>query len=821
MKLRTIMILSSLVLFLINAPFVDSAVVDDNIRINANGRGELEVAVSQDGDDVVVGLQSRRYVSSDDGGATFPNAGRPGAGNGDPSVAVGQSGNFYLAWIDSNCGTNYQTFDVTTLPAQPFGYVCTGIARSTDNGVMFPTNTVNPAVVCIGQAPRTSTMPDPPGSCFPDQEHIAADPVNAGSGGGANDQVYSTWRNFTGNPGLGSEQAGLVCSQDSGVNWTAPITFGTNGTGSRFPRIAVGQDGFVYVTAYDVTGGNNRYRLWKYSSCANGLNLQGGFPRTVVARDPYNCPFAGHDRCDQNPSSQTVAVDDTNPNHIYFAYADDDAEGPNRYSTIFVRDSTDGGMTWPAGRVVQANDADNARRIMPWLCTTQGDAVVTWYEQASTAAAATSDSTHHVGAQVGLDNANNLISKAEFTISEVPDPWCNSGWPGGTRAANAADSCPNQPQLAGTCGDNIAMTPDSGIRCDFSDEASTPGTWCPQAAGSPSGNNEICRTGNGSPKYGDYNGNACTGGRLHAAWPSATSPPGVPGPSTPTNTGVLYAKVAVNGPPVCDANGPYVAECSVTTSLDGTGSFDPENQAITLSWTGPFNESLTSGATPTATFPTPTGVKMVDLLVQDSDGLSESCMAQVTVSDTIVPTLTVPTDVTAECAAPVGTPVTIGLATATDLCDPTVAISNDAPALFPLGDTTVTWTGTDNDSNQTIDTQMITVEDTLPPVIACNSPATIVPPDAPIAFTTTAEDQCQGPITPVITGFDCFKFTKKGKRIDKTESCQVALNGDTITILDSGGVGDTISWTVEAPDGNGNVGSTTCEVEVINPGNRP
>ena len=683
---------------------LSGAVVDTNIRINDNGFGELEIAVSPDGLDVVVALQSRRFVSSNDGGENFTNAGRPGAGNGDPSVAIGQSGDFYLAWIDSNCGTNYATFDVTTLPAQTFGYDCTGIARSTDNGVNFLTTTVNPAVVCIGRAPAGGT--DPAGACFPDQEHIAADPVNAGAGGG--DQIYSTWRNFN----SANQDAGLVCSQDSGLNWTAPITLGAN---SFFPRITVGQDGFVYVAAY----GAGNYRLWKFSSCANGLNLEAGFPVNVTNRVPYVCPFAGHDRCDQNPSSQTVAVDDTDPNHIYYAYAQDDAEAVNSYSTIFVRDSTDGGLTWPAARVVQANTAVNARRIMPWLCTTQGDAVVTWYEQA---APVPSDSTHHLGAQVGLDNANNLTSKAEFTISEVPDNWCDTGWRCGTRVApGASESCPNQPQLAGFCGDNDPNTADSGVRCDFSDEATTPGTYCPQPG--PSGNNEICLAGNGCPKYGDYNGNACTGGRLYAAWPSAASPPGVPGPTTPTNTGVLYATVAVNGPPVCDANGPYDAECSVTTTLDGSGSLDPEGQALTFNWTGPFTESPTGGSMPTATFPTPTGLKNVDLLVEDTDGLVEACVAQVTVRDTIAPSLTVPVDKTAECVSPNGTPVDIGTATSFDICDPSVAITNDAPMLFPLSETTVTWTATDDDGNQKVDTQKVTIEDTTPPEVT----ATLVP----------------------------------------------------------------------------------------------
>ncbi len=520
------------------------ATVGPNIRVDTTNRGELEIAVSPDNLNVVLALQGRAFTSSNDGGATFPNSGTIGAGNGDPSVAYGQSGAFYVAWIDTGCGSAYLNPvvapDLNPPPGpdpSPFGLDCTGIARSTDNGATFPTNAVNPAVVCIAQDP--SGVADPLGSCFPDQEHIAADRFNPGINANA-DQIYSTWRNFdaTGQP------AGLVCSQDSGATWTAPITLGAN---SSFPRITVGQDGFVYVAAY---GGGN-YRLWKYSSCANGLNLQAGFPVNVTARTPYACPFPGHDRCDQNPSSQTVAVDDTNPNHIYYAYAQDDAEGTHSYSTVFVRDSADGGLTWPAARVVQASAATNARRIMPWMCATQGDAVVTWYEQASPLPpnAGGSDATHHVAAEIGLDGGGNLTNRDVFTISANPDNWCNSGWPCGTRVApGASDSCPNQPQLAGFCGDNIAGTPDSGIRCDFSDEAAVPGTYCPQPfAGS--GNNEICLGGNGCPKYGDYNGNACIGLTLHAAWPSAAAPGA---PATATNTGVIYSNVTLVGPCVND-----------------------------------------------------------------------------------------------------------------------------------------------------------------------------------------------------------------------------------------------------------------------------
>jgi hypothetical protein len=78
---------------------------------------------------------------------------------------------------------------------------------------------------------------------------------------------------------------------------------------------------------------------------------------------------------------------------------------------------------------------------------------------------------------------------------------------------------------------------------------------------------------------------------------------------------------------------------------------------------------------------------------------------------------------------------------------------------------------------------------------------------------------CDGAQSVEVTGFDCFKFTKKGKRIDKTESCVIEMDGDTVTILDTGGVGDNITWTVVATDSSGNTGEFTCAVVIVNPGN--
>jgi hypothetical protein len=275
-------------------------------------------------------------------------------------------------------------------------------------------------------------------------------------------------------------------------------------------------------------------------------------------------------------------------------------------------------------------------------------------------------------------------------------------------------------------------------------------------------------------------------------------------------------QIYVGTAPVCDANGPYTAECGLPVALDGSGSSDPEGQALAYAWTGSFTPSPTAGSMPTVVFGAPTGNKTVSLTVTDPDGETDSCQTTAQVQDTLAPSIQAPDDVTAECTSPNGTPVSLGSPIVSDKCDASPSISNDAPPLFPLGTTTVNWLATDADGNQGQDVQAVLVEDTTPPQVFCNSPATITPPDAPISFTATATDTC-GTVDVRVVDYDCYAFTKKGKRIDKTYSCQVAFDGDTVTVLDSGGVDTNIAWTVEATDENGNVTTTSCELTVVNP----
>jgi len=310
-------------------------------------------------------------------------------------------------------------------------------------------------------------------------------------------------------------------------------------------------------------------------------------------------------------------------------------------------------------------------------------------------------------------------------------------------------------------------------------------------------------------------GDATTPNQIETWLESSTTTVNVPG------NGLSFPRVdcnpLVNVPPVCDANGPYLAECGVAIDLDGTGSVDPNGDSLSFDWQGPIVGGSTTGPTPSVVFPAPTGLKSVQLTVDDGVD-TDQCSSPVTVQDTLNPTVTPPADVTAECADPNGTAVIIGNATAVDTCDPSPLITDDAPALFPPGDSTVNWTATDADGNQDSAQQTVSVVDTTPPDISCNSPATITPPQAPVTFTASALDQCQGAVAAQVTDYDCYKLTKKGKRVGKTRSCVVSFSGNQITISDSGGVADMIEWTVTSMDDSGNEASSTCSLSVENPG---
>jgi hypothetical protein len=197
--------------------------------------------VTPNGQNVVVAA-SVGFASSTDSGKTFPVGGNipfSWPNLGDPSVTVGASGSFYLAYIglpNGSAAALGQIGCATEVSTSPNGasFTFTGHAAFCPlNGVILPRSIF--------------------GQCFPDQEHIAADPVNQVGG---KDQVYSVFRSvaFATGPGGacfpssgGVPDPALVCSADGAVTWTPPIYAGSG----DFARVTVGSDGFVYVVYRD------------------------------------------------------------------------------------------------------------------------------------------------------------------------------------------------------------------------------------------------------------------------------------------------------------------------------------------------------------------------------------------------------------------------------------------------------------------------------------------------------------------------------------------------------------------------------------------
>jgi uncharacterized delta-60 repeat protein len=96
----------------------------------------------------------------------------------------------------------------------------------------------------------------------------------------------------------------------------------------------------------------------------------------------------------------------------------------------------------------------------------------------------------------------------------------------------------------------------------------------------------------------------------------------------------------------------------------------------------------------------------------DACGNATTCSQSITVHDTNAPTMSCAADVVvaADTNACTASSVTLGTPIVGDNC--TVAFTNNAPLIFPLGTTWVTWTATDAVGNSSVCTQRVTVIDT-------------------------------------------------------------------------------------------------------------
>jgi uncharacterized repeat protein (TIGR03803 family) len=96
--------------------------------------------------------------------------------------------------------------------------------------------------------------------------------------------------------------------------------------------------------------------------------------------------------------------------------------------------------------------------------------------------------------------------------------------------------------------------------------------------------------------------------------------------------------------------------------------------------------------------------------------------------------------------------VNLGTPLASDNCT-LAGVTNDAPPVFPVGTTFVTWTATDASGNTATCAQRVVVKNATPPTITCPADISVTatgPTGAEVQFVATASDACAG-IVPVFS----------------------------------------------------------------------
>jgi len=207
----------------------------------------------------------------------------------------------------------------------------------------------------------------------------------------------------------------------------------------------------------------------------------------------------------------------------------------------------------------------------------------------------------------------------------------------------------------------------------------------------------------------------------------------------------------------------------------------------------------------------PTGTTIITYTATDAAGNSTSGIQHVTVTENpaIPPTITPPAAVTlytgsgaTSCSVTVSNlDATLGTATASDNCPGVTVARSNVPAgnIFPLGNTTITYTATDRSGNMSSATQVVTVVDNTPPVVTPPGPVTL--------FTGAGATSCGVAVSNLDGTFGTGSAT---------DNCS-GVGAVTRSGVPSGNffpVGNT-TLTYSATDAHGNTGTATQVVTVV------
>jgi hypothetical protein len=222
-------------------------------------------------------------------------------------------------------------------------------------------------------------------------------------------------------------------------------------------------------------------------------------------------------------------------------------------------------------------------------------------------------------------------------------------------------------------------------------------------------------------------------------------------------------------------------ECDASTDPASTGSATATDNCGSVTIT--YSDSVVAGSCPDDY------TILRTWTAEDECNNSSSCVQTITVQDTTPPVITCPSDVAIECDASTD-PASTGSATATDNCGSVMITHSDSIVAGSCPDDYTilrTWTAEDECNNSSSCIQMITVQDTTPPVITCPSDVAVECDESTDPSNTgyaSAVDNCDS--SPNITYTDSRNYgviTRTWKAEDNCgnySTCQ-----QTITINDT------------------------------------
>jgi len=185
-------------------------------------------------------------------------------------------------------------------------------------------------------------------------------------------------------------------------------------------------------------------------------------------------------------------------------------------------------------------------------------------------------------------------------------------------------------------------------------------------------------------------------------------------PATRTVKVIANPSLIDNIPPVVIAPKDIIVEATGTMTAVTLG---------TATVTDNISKALT--ATPDQTGPFSLGTHIITWTAKDAVGNSGFALQQITVHDTTKPLMAV-ASLPPVSATTTGTTATVPLTApkATDAL--LVGVTSNAPTVFPVGKTIVTWTAVDTSGNTATLSQTVTVKDAGAPVIQLNGQSTMV-----------------------------------------------------------------------------------------------